>query len=203
MRLRRAFPLLLSALALGVGAGPLAGCDPVRAAPGGLAWSPPSAGLRVALDLPAGPHRAGTQVTVGLRFRNVGKTPLRVYLLAPEAFRASQSTFLVLRPGPGGSLVSIQPPPRPHGYLPRESDFPALAPGKTLAATQTLSLADPAFRSGGRFVLAWTYENAVTRLAGGARTLDGVTRPLFGGGPIPGIWTGKLRVEATLDVQAR
>jgi hypothetical protein len=43
--------------------------------------------------------------------------------------------------------------------------------------------------------VSWTYENTITRWAGGAQTLDGPTQALFDGGTIPGIWTGKLTVQ--------
>lgn len=44
--------------------------------------------------------------------------------------------------------------------------------------------------------VSYTYENTVTRWEGGIRTVDGPTQAVFGGGPIPHIWTGKLTVDA-------
>ncbi|MFV8756720.1 hypothetical protein ACNOYE_39755 [Nannocystaceae bacterium ST9] len=45
------------------------------------------------------------------------------------------------------------------------------------------------------------YENAIESWPGGAQTLYGVTEPLFGGKPIPGIWRGEIEATFTVLVE--
>jgi hypothetical protein len=136
-----------------------------------------------------------------LHFRNTGSAPVRIYMLEPEVFRSFQSSLFVH--DAAGKLVGAPPVSPPHGYLPRESDFPLIAPGETRTFTQTLALDDAALAPGGSFTVEWTYSNTIAEWKGGAETLDGTTKPLFGGGPIPYIWTGKVVASAALVVEAR
>lgn len=142
--------------------------------------------------------------TVALHFHNTSSDPIRVYLPRGEAFRASIST-LVFR---SGAHVFLEPEPQPHGVVIEEDDFPLLAPGEEKTFEQTFTL-DPmvpgpgvatarraGFEDGETVDVRWTYENTITRWAGGQMTLDGPTKSLFGGGEIPHIWSGKLSVEA-------
>jgi hypothetical protein len=142
--------------------------------------------------------------TVLLHFRNTSPHPIRFYLPQGEAFRANIST-LVLR---AGDATLVVPEPHPHGYVVSEVDFPLLAPGEEKSFAQPFSVdpmvpgADAAtkrlegFESGTSVKVAWTYENQITRWAGGVQTLDGPTKALFDGKDIPDIWTGKLSVDA-------
>lgn len=157
-------------------------------------------GLAGAVELPAS-ARAGSSLTATLHVRNTSSAPLRIYLLEPEVFRSFQSTLYVR--DAAGKVVGAPAVSPPHGYLPRESDFPLIAAGETKTFTQTLALDDAAFAAGGSFTVEWTYSNTITEWKGGAQTLDGPTQPLFGGGPIPYIWTGKLTASAALVVTPR
>lgn len=165
-----------------------------------LAWSAPLDGLSIALELPPGRQPPGGALTATLHVKNVGAEPRRIYLLEPERFRSFQSRFAVRTAD--GTPVMATPGSPPHGYLPRESDFPLIGPGEERRFSQTLPLHDPALAAGGRVTVTWTYENAITAWQGGIQTLDGPTQPLFGGGPIPGIWVGELSVSAVLELGA-
>lgn len=160
----------------------------------------PVSGLATALELPAS-ARAGEQVVARLHVRNTGSSPLRIYFLEPEVFRSFQSSLYIF--DATGKLVGAPAVSPPHGYLPRESDFPLIAPGETKTFTQALSLDAPALAAGGTFTVQWTYSNSITEWKGGTQTLDGPTQPLFGGGPIPYIWTGKIVATAPLVVAPR
>jgi len=160
----------------------------------------PVSGLAIALELPAS-ARAGEAVTARLHLRNTGAAPLRIYFLEPEVFRSFQSALLVR--DAAGTVVGAPEVSPPHGYLPRESDFPSIAAGDTKTFTQTLSLESRALAAGGSFTVEWTYSNTINEWKGGAQTLDGPTEPLFGGGPIPNIWTGRVVTSAPLVVTPR
>ncbi len=83
-----------------------------------------------------------------------------MYLL-PEPFRANLCTLFVMRSsGPG-----FFPPPRPHGHMPTEQDFPLIAPGATLDATQTIEVPE----AGDDVEVHWSYENRITSMAGGVQ----------------------------------
>ena len=183
----------------------LCACSSASPSPQGHGVSVPRfgaavSGLATALELPAS-ARAGDSVVARLDVRNTGTTPLRIYLLEPEAFRSFQSALYLF--DPTGKMVGAPEVSPPHGYLPRESDFPVIAPGQTRTFTQTLSLDAPALAAGGTFTVQWTYSNSVTQWKGGTQTLDGPTKPLFGGGPIPYIWTGEVIASAPLVVTPR
>jgi hypothetical protein len=79
-----------------------------------------------------------------------------------------------------------------------EKDFHLLEPGEERRFTQTLATRSlPA----GQNTVRWTYENKITRWAGGEKTLDGPTKKLFDGEEIPWIWTGRIAVEGSLDLR--
>jgi len=156
-------------------------------------WVRAGVGLELALDLPAGPHTPGSELVARLRFRNAAADPIRVYLL-PEPFRNGTCT-IVLAGGPAVQPSSF-PPPRPHGHLPSEQDFPLIEPGGVLETTQTIVVPNAI----GSVGLHWTYENHVQSWPGGVQTVDGPTQALFGGGPIPHIWIGKAEVLTRFDV---
>lgn len=174
-------------------------------------------GLEVQLELPKNPVSGVSgdrprPVEATLRFRNASPQPLRFYLIVSEPFRSFQSRLAVFGEG-GGGLITLQPEPRPHGYVVTEKDFHLLGPGEEKTFTQSLYVAHVApggrsvermkgFEQGGAFRVRWTYENSITEWKGGAATLDGPTQSLFGGGPIPHIWTGKVEAEAVLHVEA-
>jgi hypothetical protein len=148
-------------------------------------------------------ERIPTRVFV-LHFKNVSSHPLRVYMPNSEPFRASISTIYIL----AGNASLVVPEPHPHGYVVTEVDFPLLAPGEEKTYEQTFSLErlargsgtvterEKGFEAGGHATVSWTYENEVTRWQGGIQTLDGLTKNLFGGKDIPGLWRGKLEVKA-------
>lgn len=141
-----------------------------------------------------------------LRLRNATSEPLRIYMPRPDAFRFGISS-VVFTPKEGSPL--LVPEPRPHGYMIGEDDFILLAPREERVVTQSFTIDPmspgrgvetarrPGFEKGKVIAVRWTYENAMTAWPGGAQTLDGVTKPLFGGGPIPHLWTGKLKAELT------
>jgi len=156
-------------------------------------------GLRIAVEVPPGPHLAGDRIRIGLRFENTNDSPRRIFLLHPEIFRLFQSTFY-LHTGANPTPIDVQPAPRPHGYMRTERDFPLLLPGAIWQSTQTLTL--PASFQVGRARVRWEYKNDVERAAGGGQTLDGVMPPLFGGEQIPHIWLGTLTTEFEIQVEA-
>ena len=146
--------------------------------------------------------------TAVLRFRNTTARPIRVYMPQTPEFRANISTLVLT----AGGEVYATPDPRPHGYVVTEADFPEIAPGEERVFEQRFTL-DPlvpgaqlrterrkGFGSGNPVTIRWTYENAITRWEGGKMTMDGPTKPLFDGGDIPNIWTG--RVTVVLDWKA-
>lgn len=148
--------------------------------------------------------------TFVLRFRNLGGSPLRLYLPLGEGFRSGISTIFVT-PEEGPPL--FVPEPRPHGYVVTEKDFALLEPEGTYVANQSFTL--EAFARGGKGTarregfedgrtvqIHWTYRNEIRRWAGGARTWEGLTAPLFGGTDIPGIWIGELGVDLEWTVPA-
>jgi hypothetical protein len=189
---------------------------PMTDAPTTSSWAHAS-GLEVQLEMPAKPVSGVSgdrplPVATTLRFRNASSQPLRFYLIESEPFRSFQSRLAVFEPG-GGDFLTMQPEPRPHGYVVTEKDFHLLAPGEAKTFKQSLYVARVApggrsvvpltgFERGGTFRVRWTYQNSVTQWKGGAMTLDGTTKQLFGGGPIPHIWTGKVETEAMLHVKA-
>ena len=142
--------------------------------------------------------------TIVLHSRNTSKDPVRIYLPQAEPFRAGISTIVMIC----GDGVLVVPEPHPHGYQVTEVDFPLLSPGEEKTFEQSFSL-DPmvpgpgmrterrnGFEPGKRVRVRWTYENAIQKWEGGAQTLDGPTKTLFGGKDIPHIWLGKLSVDS-------
>ena len=141
--------------------------------------------------------------TVKLRFRNTTAQPMRIALPQFEPFRSHVSD-LSFTSATGSRF--FEPQPRPHGYVLTELDFPEIAPGEEKVFTQSFTLDPvvpggagqarrPGFERGTSVAIVWTYQNSGTSRPGGVPTLDGVTKPLFGGGLIPGIWTGKLEAR--------
>jgi len=185
-------PTATATAAAGASADPAAAAEEV-----GLTSTARDDRLEISLTLPAG-LTSGASVPLTLRFRNISSEPVRIYML-PEAFRALQSLFKVSE-ADSGKLVFMAPEPRPHGIVVDEKDFPLIPPGEELTFTQSLALADSRLGDGGSFVLRWTYQNKVESWSGGAETLDGTTKPLFGGGLIPHIWLGRLDVEIPFDL---
>lgn len=159
-------------------------------------WSVVVDDLQIQAMLP-GPVVAGGELVLDLRFLNTGSRLRRIYLVNSEPFRAMQSTLYLDR-GPGDP-PQMQPPPRPHGYVVTEADFHAIEPGATLSFTQTLRV--PADTKPGTYPVRWVYRNEVERWKGGAQTLDGPTKDLFGGEAIPGIWIGEQEFRFEVVVQ--
>ena len=199
--------LVLLVLALGV-----AGCRGASSTPPGGAVassnvSPVVTSQGLSLSFEIRPEVRMDRVplrTVALRFRNTSNAPIRIYLPRSEPFRAGLSTIFF---SAGGAQFS-EPEPRPHGYAITEIDFPLLAPGEEQVFEQTFTLDPmvpgpgtktarrPGFESGVSAKVRWVYENKLVRWPGGAKTLDGPSNTLFGGGDIPHIWTGTLTVES-------
>jgi predicted small lipoprotein YifL len=150
-------------------------------------WSPVVKELQIKAVVPTGTASPGSGVPVTLMFRSTGEKPRRIYLIKGEPFRTLQSTFFL---DGGAAGQSMQPQPQPHGYIVTEADFHPLAPGQTLSFTQTLQL--PEDLAPGTYSVRWEYRNEIERWEGGSQTLDGYTKALFGGKPIPGIWVGKV-----------
>ena len=159
-------------------------------------WSEISDDLQIQALVP-GPAVPGGTLTLTLRMRNTGPQMRRVYMLRSEPFRAMQSTLRLDRGAAGPP--EIQPHPRPHGYVVTEDDFHAIEPGQIRTFDQTLRI--PGDLPPGTYPVRWTYGNRIERWEGGVQTLDGPTRPLFGGERIPGIWTGTLEYRFEVVVQ--
>jgi hypothetical protein len=172
---------------------------PAASGPNLSDWVDAGGGLSLRLELPAGPYHMGDRLAARLHFRNDGATPLRVYLIGGEAFRAQQSDFQLF--AADGRVLDRQPDLHPHGYVVTEADFPEIGPNTTTVVEQTLDLS-PGVLDGqaGTLRLRWRYANSIAAWKGGAQTLDGPTRSLFGGGPIPGIWRGQATVELGLPL---
>ena len=141
--------------------------------------------------------------TAVLHFRNRSSEPLRIYLPRGEMFRAGISSLLF---SPEKAPLLLVPEPHPHGVVITEEDFPLLGPGESRAFTQSFTI-DPVarggagtarlegFAAGSEIAVRWIYENQIDQWQGGAQTLDGPTRSLFGGEKIPHIWKGKLTAQ--------
>jgi hypothetical protein len=158
-----------------------------------------SGGLRISLEVPAAvtrqPTTRGAQaITTTLHFENRSTKPIRILLVGPEPFRLFNSSMRVWR---GNDVVSLQPEPHPHGYLISEKDFFVIAPGASKTFPQTLYVTDR-FISPGAYEIEWMYENKQRKFPGGANTLDGVTKPLFGGKDVEDLWVGSLSTRAKL-----
>jgi hypothetical protein len=152
--------------------------------------------LAIALTGPAGVQRAGARVELTLTIHNQGKTPRRVYVL-PEHFR-SPFHFLWLADATGAQVATAPPSP-PHGIEVTEAHFPEIAAGASLTVQGHFDL--PANLPAGSYRLGWRMRNTLVHaMPGGIQTLDGVTKPLFGGGEIPGIWMGSLDAFAPIVV---
>lgn len=146
--------------------------------------------------------------SIRLHFRNATDAPLRLYL-PPDPFRFNISSVVF---APEGAPPLLVPEPRPHGYMITEKDFLLLAPREERVVTQSFSIDPmvpgpgtrtarrPGFEEGRRVPVRWTYENRITSWPGGVATFDGVTKPLFGGGPVPHLWTGEIRAQFTWTV---
>jgi glucose/arabinose dehydrogenase len=150
-------------------------------------WSAVVDELQIQAVEPTATVRPGRGLEVTLLFRNTGKKPRRIYLIKGEPFRVMQSTFFLERSDGG---PAVEPRPQPHGYVVTEADFHELAPEQTLSFTQTLQI--PADLAPGKYSVRWEYRNDLVRWEGGSQTIDGYTKPLFGGKDIPGIWKGKV-----------
>ena len=108
---------------------------------------------------------------------------------------------------PGDPL--FVPQPRPHGYQISEKDFVLLGPHEERTITQSFTIdpmtpgpgnataRSPGFARGETVKVRWVLENTMTTFPGGVVTFDGPTKPLFGGQPVPGLWTGKLTTLVT------
>jgi hypothetical protein len=154
-------------------------------------------GLSVRLEVPPGPYAADATIEFGLEFRNDGKDELRIYLIDAPIFRALQSDLAIY--GTDDNFLGSQPEPHPHGYIVSERDFPVIGPGATRRFGQPLRIT-PNLRDTGPLQVRWKYRNKIESWPGGVQTLDGATKPLFGGGRIPGIWLGEFTVAAPLPV---
>lgn len=159
-------------------------------------WSETVNGLSIRLVAPP-PAKSGQRVTVGIHFRNHSSDAMRIFL-RPDAFRALQSTLWL--PSTGDPSRSMQPPPRPHGYVVTEADFLELPAAQTLRLQQELMLHEEIVAGKTSLTIRWTYENDITRWKSGRATVDGLTKDVFGGGPIPGIWTGTLEATVLMTI---
>jgi hypothetical protein len=158
-----------------------------------------SGGLRISLEVPAvvarkPPAQGAQAITATLHFENRSAKPIRILLVGPEPFRLFNSSLRVWR---GNDVVSLQPEPHPHGYLISEKDFFVIAAGASKTFPQTLYVTDR-FTSPGAYEIEWMYENKQRKFPGGANTLDGVTKPLFGGKDVEDLWVGSLSTRAKL-----
>jgi hypothetical protein len=144
--------------------------------------------LRVEAEIPPQTQRPGTAVVVTLWFSNLGTRTRTLFLIRAEAYRFGQSTFH-LQLGAGPPIVQ---PPRQGGYTPTAADFHELGPRARLEFTQTLRL--PRDTPTGKHTVQWVYHNEVDCWP--SAPLPGTP----GGGPIPGIWVGRIEDGFTLNV---
>ncbi len=144
-----------------------------------------------------------------LHFENLTDAPLRIYMPQSEAFRSGISSIRMWSPSEEPLFL---PEPRPHGYVITEHDFPLLGPRESRTETQAFTIdlftrggaaRRPGFEPGRVVRVVWAYQNSIQRWEGGRPTFDGPTNELFGGGPIPHIWTGMLEVSGEWTVPAR
>ena len=135
------------------------------------------------------------KVEAKLCFRNLGKTPMRIYFIVTEVFNRFQNDYVFVdRNGNERHEIVVSPP---HGYRVGAGDFHLIAPGGIWCVRQKIPL--PRDMDGGEVVsLRWIYRNRVTRWEGGVETLDGPTHALFGGKRIPGIWSGEISAESAV-----
>jgi hypothetical protein len=153
-------------------------------------------GLRIKLELPAVVANSPRSIAATLSFENRSKKPIRILLVKPEVFRLFNSSLRVWN---GKAMVSLQPEPHPHGHMLDEDDFAVIPAGETKTFAQTLYLKDR-FTAPGDYEVEWTYENKARKFAGGAQTLDGVTKPLFGGTEVTDLWIGSLSTRRKLHL---
>ena len=111
-------------------------------APNTSSWAQAN-GLEVKLELPGKPVSGvsggrPSPAVAKLHFRNASQQPLRFYLIESEPFRSFQSRFAVFGQGEG-ALITMQPEPRPHGYVVTEKDFHLLGPGEEKIFTPSYS----------------------------------------------------------------
>jgi hypothetical protein len=148
---------------------------------------------------------------VRMSVRNVSRDPIRVLHIHTEPFRHGFSTLTITVPD--GAPV-FAPEPRPHGYLIGEQDFVLIEPGTVLDFDQSFTIDPmqpgagtrtarrPGFVAGATAKISWTFANQLRAFPGGAQTMDGVTKPLFGGGDVPLLWLGELSCSFAWTVQA-
>jgi hypothetical protein len=152
---------------------------------------------------PAVVHDGATQRTMVLHVKNEGTTTRRIYMPA-EPVRAEVSE-LRFRTDAGSFY---EPLATMHGYAAQEADFHEVPAHGVQSFPQTFTLeppgakgSPPARRRGfepGRSVrVSWRYANSVLQWRGGASTTAGLSKPLFGGAPVAGLWVGEVRTEAT------
>ena len=138
-----------------------------------------------------------------LHFRNIGRTPLRLYLPVAEASRSLISSLLFV---PTQAPPLLVPEPQPRRDAVTERDFLLLEPGRTIDVSEPFSIdrlgpagagsvRRPGFEPGRVVKVWWTYESSNHRWkAAGAKPDDRTGEP-FGGQEPPWLWTGQLRVE--------
>ena len=142
----------------------------------------------------------GNKIKTILKFKNTGKKDIRIYMIENEAFRAGQSTLFIIEKNTE-KLMDMSPSPRPHGYIVTEKDFHLLKPGEEISFEQTIKIDEAKIKDPGEYILKWTYENDTVKWPGGIKTLDGLTKKLFGGGNIPDIYLGKIEKKANIIIE--
>jgi hypothetical protein len=176
---------------------PVTSDPPPNAPPSAPPNTPTSVnGLALRVDAP-NEVLAGTPIDLDLVLANTGASPLRLFWIEAESFRAQQSRVGLVRED--GTPVTPPPISRGHGYVVGEKDFPLLAPGAERRAHQRIATVG---LPPGSYRVRWTYGNTVDRWTGAGGTLDGPGTPLFGGGPIPGIWLGEASASAAVVIKA-
>ena len=169
-----------------------------------IRWSETLEGLRIGLELPSSVQLSNLgaqrvpQVTAQLHFSNVGSSPIRIFIVRTEIFRALISSLRVRRASTR-EVISLQPEPHPHGYVVTEQDFFLIEPGSEQVFTQSLIITEQMSQAG-ELVVEWIYENRSRSWPGGIQTMDGITQPLFGGGDISHIWVNRLTVSTRVAV---
>lgn len=151
-------------------------------------------GLRFTLE-PVVSAKAGARLTATLVVGNPGRDERRLYT-PPEPFRFPLHDVALWS---GDGKRQGGPEAHPHGIVIGEEHFLRIGPGAEVRIDGIVDL--PSGAAAGRYQLTWTVENEITQWQGGVGTLDGPTKTLFGGGPIPGIWTGEVTVRVPVVVR--
>jgi len=145
--------------------------------------------LKISMELK---ERTEDTLSVNLIFKNVSQKPLRIYYIDDPLFSRTQNSFYLIDKH-GKRYFELEEGPPPHGYVVSEKDFYLIEAKhkKQFGTRVAVPVKDP-------LALEWVYSNQISSWRGGAQTLDGKTKILFGGREIPYIWSGSIEKRIKL-----